>query len=107
MIDERERIADILYEAEYDRLSIEQTVDRLQDAGVIYPPCKVGTEYFFPTWSAGIVSDVVKEIIFDGSTFVFNGKIAKFNEYDIGKRVFLTTEDAEKAWKEECDRHAE
>ena len=42
MFDEREHLADLLYEAQYRHMSVEETVDLLQDHGVIYPPCNVG-----------------------------------------------------------------
>ena len=84
--------------------------DHLLADGVIVPPCKVGDTVFYPFhryWCDGGYKplDVTVEKItvhqsFD-SVFVFEcGNGFFFRDTDIGKTVFLTREEAEKALAE-------
>lgn len=89
---------------EYDCL-IGLTADHLIANGVIVPPCKVGdTVYSFIQGSPVIYEGHVYEIIYNGHVCVYRGTrkgyfTHAFSEYDIGRTVFLTREEAEQVLK--------
>lgn len=105
MIDERELMADLLYEAQYRHMSVEDTVDLLQDHGVIYPPCKVGDTvyYVFPN---DFHSNEIREGVI--SDIAFGAKLEKdwlagirvFLLEEVGRNIFFDREEAERALRE-------
>lgn len=111
MIDEREHMADLLYEAQYRHMSVEETVDLLQDHGVIWPPCKVGDyvftieHWFKGEYSPRVVGHRVTSITMDECncgemTIEAESHFGYFVEKDFGKTVFCTREEADKVLKE-------
>lgn len=104
MIDERERMADLLYEAQYRHMSVEETVDLLQDYGVIYPPCKVGDVVYSIGWGDNNVhEDRVSLWSYDSkgeSSWFQTTSTDQCTPEDIGRTVFFTREAAERALKE-------
>lgn len=104
MIDERERMADLLYEAQYRHMSVEETVDLLQDHGVIYPPCKVGDTVFSIRWGDNNVhEDRVNWCSYESTGELFWFQTISTDQFipeDIGRTVFFTREAAEQALKE-------
>lgn len=118
---ERERLVELIKTAEKDFsntgnpiLDIEKYVaDYLLANGVIVPPCKVGTTLYFlynspyadkPDLTPRIYKTTDWYFEVDKTGIVINTSyIHSFNkEYDyyLGKTVFLTKEEAEKALKE-------
>ena len=86
-------------EMEYDEIA-----DYLIAKGVIVPPCKVGdTVYRLACnedgneWTIADFWEVVKFEAYDDELWVVDDSDNYFKEEDIGKTVFLTREDAEKA----------
>lgn len=70
----------------------EELADYLLANGVIVLPCKVG-DTVYQTDGIRIYESKIKSIIYDTNNFAFD-------ETAIGKSVFLTREEAEKALKE-------
>lgn len=103
---ERERLIEILNKKIYPREGAdpaEVVADYLLDNGVIVPPCKVGdtvyrlndcavSEY---SWDIVSVQDWGDELSF------IDDSDNSFSESDIGKTVFLSREEAEKAKERE------
>jgi hypothetical protein len=76
--------------------------DRLIENGIIAPPCKVGdTVYIISDYTNEILSRLIIGIIIkkDGYGFIFDTQ-SSWSDTDIGKTVFLTREEAEKALAE-------
>lgn len=114
---ERERLIDLLNEAEYAYLEFSKmypytksltdfTADYLLSNGVIVPPCKVGdTVYIIPKYDGnpycGVVSDKIQMIgITNRGIHIKTRGKSNFNKtYMLGKTVFLTREEAEQALK--------
>ena len=117
----RARLIDILLDGvtftdEYKypaRKQAEYVADRLLANGVIVPPCKVGTTLFFlyntpyadkPDLTPRIYKTTDWYFEVDKAGIVINtSDIHSFNkvyDYVLGKTVFLTREEAEKALKE-------
>lgn len=102
----RDRLAKILQSIAYAGRTYDEFADNLLKSGVIVPPCKVGDVVW---WTDGCINFVhsvevtriqyTKEYGFDMSGFTRNQTHKIFNEKDIGKIVFLTKEEAEKALK--------
>ena len=105
-MNERERLIELIEQAfnqadyNYGMPNTEQVTDYLLDNGVITSPVKVGdTVYHF-----GYSFRVEKIEIVQGEIFYKCGNYGtddymSFCESDIGKTVFLTKEEAEKALK--------
>ena len=91
----RERLIEILSKPIYPKVGVdpaEVVADYLLDNGVIVPPCKVGDKVY-QTDGTRIYESEVRKIIYD------TGHIA-FDEDAIGKSVFLSRDEAEKALAE-------
>ena len=76
--------------------------DYLLANGVIVPPCKIGdTVYIISDYTNEILDRLIIGIIIkkDGYGFVFETQ-SSWSDTDIGKTVFLTQEEAEKALAE-------
>lgn len=122
---ERERLIELLNEATFgvnvhtlaDHLkkeTIEAVADHLLSNGVIVPPCMVGdTIYIVDGTTDGIVVGTItqleqniyttpKEWITFKGNYPFFGELESKNRVDLllGKTVFLTKEEAEKALRE-------
>lgn len=81
---------------------IESIADYLLANGVIVPPCKVGdTVYIISDYTNEILDRLIIGIIIkkDGYDFIFDTQ-SSWSDTDIGKTVFLTHEEAEKALRE-------
>lgn len=79
--------------------------DHLLANGVIVPPCKVGDTVYFDTYlrgdSVGVRPHKVIEVKCVIITEPSKGGIgAEISDWDFGKTVFFTREEAEKALKE-------
>lgn len=88
-----------------DEYRIASIADHLIENGAIIPPCKVGdtvykchTVNLKPTGE--ITKRTIKQITFSAFTVTDDGASGWFDIDDIGKTVFLTREDAEKALRE-------
>lgn len=87
----------------YDFNSLERIADYLLANGVIVPPCKVGDKVFF----VGHISDAIPDFIYTDTitkigvttSGLMHERGIDFN--DIGKTVFLTREEAERALRKE------
>lgn len=116
MTDMRERLIELIGKeqehgvtgyANFPTISNKELADHLIANGVILPPCKVGqTVYLIPTYGGkpycGIVQDKVQMIgITSRGVHIKARSHHDHNKmYMLGKTVFLTREDAEKALKE-------
>ena len=70
----------------------EPLVDYLLKNGVIVPPCKIGDKVY-QTDGVYIYESTINKVIYDAPNIAFD-------ETAIGKSLFLTKEEAEKALKE-------
>lgn len=106
----KNRLVELLYEAEgqvnNDLPSLEQIADYLLANGVIVPPCKVGDiVYIIGAFTGQKVFDTVQSITFTGDGVCLNLKCgAVVVPQQLGKTVFLTKEEAEKALAERSNR---
>lgn len=100
---ERKRLIETLSWIRYkafptDEKAWEFIADRLLDDGVIVPPVKVGDKVYYPSASFGrIFEKTVDEILMSdkGNYIHFASTYMPFE--NIGKTVFLTREQTEKA----------
>ena len=108
----RDKLIELIESARYwGANTSEEIADHLLAEGVIVPPCKVGDVVW---WTDGCTKfthlvevtriTYTKEYGFDISGFTRNLKHKIFNEEDIGKTVFLTKEQAQKALAERGER---
>ena len=80
----------------YDRLRELAEADR--DGHVVVLPCKVGDTVYFALLGRIIEKQVFSIVSFSNSTRIYCGGTSEyFRPEDIGKTVFLTREEAEKA----------
>ena len=105
----RDRLIEILSKPIYPKEGVnlaEVIADYLLDNGVIVPPCKVGdTVYSIVEGIDLVLVGEVYEYVVGREHFVFRSTrkgyfTLDFTESDIGKTVFLTREEAEKALAE-------
>lgn len=79
----------------------ERTADLLLEHGVIAPPCKVGDTVYRPSDCLGVVQFVIISFnIYESEMFFTDDSENIIYLPDIGKTVFLTREEAERALKE-------
>ena len=107
---ERERLVDLLMESEVeaDKKDMESIADYLLENGVIVPPVKIGTKVYLTPVSG---TEIYEHTI-DGYRSITNGlapvemliDVCWGNTEHIGKTVFLTREEAEKALAERSDK---
>lgn len=94
----RDRLIKLLFESELfngadGKADANFLADHLLANGVIVPPCKVGDTVYQICNGGRIYESTIKGVIYDTSGIAFD-------ERAIGKNVFLTREDAEKALAE-------
>lgn len=95
--DMRDRLIELISDKENKLYSTNEyriacLADHLIENGVILPPCKVG-DTVYQTDTERVYASNVKAIVYDTDNIAFD-------ERAIGKTVFLTREDAEKALRE-------
>lgn len=76
-----------------DEVPAEKFADYLLANGVIVPPCKVGDAVYQVDNAGRIYESKIKTVIYDTDGIAFSSKA-------IGKGIYLTREDAEKALEE-------
>lgn len=107
---ERKKLIELLQEwgnKENDGVRAESIADYLLENGVIVPPVNVGDTVYTVSKRDGIVAKIVVEISWKrdwagtdlGWGLILSGKRSnnRYNVSNIGKTVFLTKEEAEKA----------
>jgi hypothetical protein len=78
--------------------------DKLIAEGVIVPICKVGQTVYYPIYHINkVVQLLVSEIIYTKNNIRYWASYLAFSVDDIGKIVFLTREEAEKALAERSE----
>lgn len=96
---ERERLIELLcsaplgsktFEQQYYKSTITKIADYLLANGVIVPPCKVGDTVYQVDNAGRIYESKIKTVIYDTDGIAFDEKA-------IGKSIYLTREEAEKA----------
>ena len=93
------RLADLENLCSYDRLRELAEADK--DGRVVVLPCKVGDTVYFALLGRIIEKQVFSIVSFSNSTRIYCGGTSEyFRPEDIGKTVFLTREEAEKALRE-------
>ena len=106
-----------LTEPDLSRFAVENLSKFLADNGVFALPCKVGTPVYFLceikmfkgsdggfTTDYGINIRRLSDICISGFRIVYKAGLERFFEEDIGRTVFFTLEDAEKALAEREDK---
>lgn len=93
-----------------DTERIMKVADHLLANGIIAPPCKVGQTVYYPYYNRvlGVPDEMIVETMkvrkYKDSNFVFECKCGFiFLDTDLGKTVFLTRDDAEKALAERSE----
>ena len=105
---DRERLIDLIRGAKKHTKNANSDLERnmifaeyLLEHGVIAPPCKVGDRVYRPSDCLGIVQFVIISFTIYESEMVFTDDSENIIYLsDIGKTVFLTREEAERALKE-------
>ena len=102
-------IGGIPFKANFYKPTIEKIADQLLKNGVIVLPCKIGDVVYTLNKTDGVVAKKVVEISWKrdwsgtdlGWGLILSGKRSnnRYNVSSIGKTVFLTKEEAEKALK--------
>lgn len=92
---------------------ITELADYLLSEGVIVPPCKVGQTVYIISWYYDIEAFIVRDLHYltdntDYCVYRFRAVMNRdsdisFTDRDIGKTVFLTREEAEKALNERSE----
>ena len=111
-MNERERLIELLSKKLNNEITIKILADYLLENGVIVPAVEIGTTVYeirqkgvsFSNrrYDSGITTQKqLKNAIFDGKTLYIESKLyAKSDNVRLGKTIFLTREEAEKALKE-------
>lgn len=77
------------------------TVDNMPPVNAVELPCKIGDEVFEPIMKSGtIYSRTVKGFTVSDQIELINCETKNFYWFEIGKKVFFTREEAEKALEE-------
>ena len=102
---DRERLIDLMIDAKRTEPETGSFTDYLADYllehGVIVPPCKVGDTVYRPSDCLGVVQFVIISFnIYESEMFFTDDSENIIYLSDIGKTVFLTREEAERALKE-------
>ena len=102
---DRERLIDLMIEAKRTEPETgsftEYLADYLLKHGVIVLPCKVGDKVYRPSDCLGVVQFVIISFnIYESEMFFTDDSENIIYLSDIGKTVFLTREEAERALKE-------
>jgi len=79
----------------------ERLADHLLASGVIVPPCKVGDKLYnkYSLTDDCCYWEVIKFEVYDDEIWIIDDGDNCYSEKEIGKFVFLSREDAEKALK--------
>lgn len=111
---DRERLIDLMIEAKRTEPETGSSTDYLADYllkhGVIVPPCYLGNAVYTKSGSKRIVEKIEVGRVYNPERYFYiftaysNKTLSKgyirFFDYEIGKTVFLTREEAEQALKE-------
>ena len=102
---DRERLFDLMIDAKRTDPETGSFTDYLADYllehGVTVPPCKVGDMVYRPSDCLGVVQFVIISFnIYESEMFFTDDSENIIYLSDIGKTVFLTREEAERALKE-------
>ena len=105
---DRERLIDLIREAKKHTKNANSDLERnmifaeyLLEHGVIVLPCKVGDRVYRPSDCLGVVQFVIISFnIYESEMFFTDDSENIIYLPDIGKTVFLTREEAERALKE-------
>ena len=102
---DRERMIDLMIDAKRTEPETgsftEYLADYLLEHGVIVPPCEVGDRVYRPSDCLGVVQFVIISFnIYESEMFFTDDSENIIYLSDIGKTVFLTREEAERALKE-------
>ena len=105
---DRERLIDLIREAKKHTKNANSDLERnmifadyLVEHGVIVQPCKVGDKVYRPSDCLGVVQFVIISFnIYESEMFFTDDSENIICPSDIGKTVFLTREEAERALKE-------
>lgn len=90
--------------ANLERCYEERTADLLLKHGVVLLPCKVGDRVYRPSDCLGVVQFIIISFnIYESEMFFTDDSENIIYLSDIGKTVFLTREEAERALKERED----
>lgn len=92
-MNQRDRLKELIQHVQYMGGLEERLADYLLENGVIVPPCKIGNTIYQYDNDGRIYQSNVKNVIYDTENIAFD-------EREIGKTVFLTREEAEKALEE-------
>jgi hypothetical protein len=111
---ERERLIELITDCDY--WGPIRIADHLLSNGVIVPPCKVGDRAYYLTTEdtekelnvTDIFCGYVQSLAFDGyqvwiAVKYINGLYYHHRQQDVGKSLFFTKEEAEKALKERSE----
>ena len=108
---QRNKLVDLIIESVNGcaRHLAEVIADHLIERGVIAPPCKVGESVYLNIYgcvSGGTVCEIKTDRTSDESALIIEvvdvyGQIEQFGIADFGKTVFLTREEATKAFQKE------
>lgn len=113
---DRERLIRLMQEAGRNKsdyagnIGLGQIADYLLEHGVIVPPCYIGNAVYTKSGSKRIVERIEVGRVYNPERYFYvftaysNKTLSKgylrFFDYEIGKTVFLTREEAEQALKE-------
>ena len=105
---DRERLIDLIREAKKHTKNANSDLERnmifadyLLERGVIVMPCKVGDKVYRPSDCLGVVQFVIISFnIYESEMFFTDDSENIIYLSDIGKTVFLTREEAERALRE-------
>lgn len=79
-------------------IAIHDAIEDMQPVNAVELPCKIGDEVFEPITKGGtIYSRTVKGFTVSERIKLINCETKNFYWFEIGKKVFLTREEAEKA----------
>ena len=97
----RDRLIELISQVQYMGGLEERLADHLLANGVIVPKVKIGHAVYYPIRHTNKVEQLfVREIVYTGSKIQFYASYLAFTVDAIGKTVFLTREEAEKALAE-------
>ena len=104
---DRDRLVELLkdtlheWECDVSIKTVTEIAEHLISNGVIVPPCKVGDRVYRPSDCLGVVQFVIVSFtIYESEMFFTDDSENIIYLSDIGKTVFLTREEAERALKE-------
>ena len=103
----RDRLIEIVKKSlvkniDYTHRLAENITDDLLAAGVIVPPCKVGDVVWFPSeyYDGAYPITVTRLEVYEEESLLCSEGGSEWHYEDIGKTIFLTKEEAERALAE-------